>query len=54
MLEVCKLSNVDLAKFDSDMELKCENMLQESDLDTLIRSFSAVLTEVLDVLHPHL
>ena len=29
---------MDLAKFGSDVALKCESMLQESDLDTLIKS----------------
>ena len=47
-VEVCKLSNMDLAKFGSDVALTCENMLHESDLDTLVKGFSTVLKEILD------
>ena len=47
-VEIHTLSNVGLAKFGSDVALKCESMLQESDLDALIKSLITALTEFLD------
>ena len=36
-VESYKQFNVDLSKFGTDVALKCESMLQESDLDTFIK-----------------